>query len=285
MKAIGFLLLAMAAQQALAKSRLTPLRIDNYACKPEILKNQVRYLCDDKGNVTCNHGWSKDNDTDSSRNPCTTPVCSQGCTHGRCKSPGTCACDIGWEGNDCNACVTLPGCVHGSCNGSALACVCTNSTLYSGGLCDTPVCENCVHGQCIAPGVCKCNPGWGGDNCSTCVPLKGCSPIGGGCVDPQNPSIQAPSACLCKNDYTGPLCDQPKCTKSCSPNGECIFAYANMTTPICKCKLGWTGDDCKQCLVYTGCPRTCSQGGCTKPFECKCANGDNNPVCDIHLKN
>lgn len=27
--------------------------------------------------------------------------------------------------------------------------------------------ESCVHGQCMAPNTCQCEPGWGGSNCSS----------------------------------------------------------------------------------------------------------------------
>jgi len=283
LKIVGLFVLAL-SDQALAKTRLTPLRIDNYPCKPENLKGQIRYICDNQGAVKCNHGWSKDNDTNP-LHPCMTPVCEAGCVHGKCKSPDTCACDVGWEGNDCNTCVTLPGCVHGSCNGTALACKCTDDTMWAGGLCDTPVCPSgCVNGQCIAPGQCKCNPGWTGANCTTCLPLKGCSTIGGSCVDPNNPSRQVPNGCLCKTGYTGALCSQPMCTPACaSGHGKCIFANStSMTGPICKCNLGWAGDYCDDCLVYPNCPRNATLGGCIEPYECRCNPGDSNPLCDIH---
>lgn len=283
LKIVGLLVIAFSAQ-ALAKSRLTPLRIDNYPCKPEVLKKQVRYICDSRGNITCNHGWTKDNDTDH-LHPCITPVCKAGCVHGKCKSPDTCACEIGWEGNDCNKCVTLPGCLHGSCNGTALACACYNSTQWSGGLCDIPVCDNCVHGHCIEPGVCKCNPGWTGTNCTDCVPLKGCSPIGGYCKDPNNPTKQTPHGCICKTDYTGPLCDQPKCVPTCTKGqGACVFARTNMTEPVCKCKLGYQGQNCGLCIEYPDCPKNANAGGCKNPYECLCDAGDQNPLCDIHKR-
>jgi len=281
LKLVGLLVIAFCAQ-ALAKSRLTPLLIDNHPCKPEVLKNQVRYLCDSKGNVTCNHGWSNGNNSDP-MNPCLTPVCSQGCKNGKCRRPDTCACHVGWEGNDCNTCVTLPGCVNGKCNNAALDCTCHNSTLWTGGLCDIPVCpDGCTNGHCIAPGVCKCNPGWTGVNCSDCVPLKGCSTLGGYCKNPNNPADQEPHACKCLPDYTGPLCDQPKCQPSCvSGHGECIFAYTNSTTPICKCNLGWKGSQCEKCIEYPGCPTTAN---CTEPYQCNCFGGETSNLCGIQSR-
>jgi len=271
------------AMAQLSRNRLTPLAIDNHPCKPENLKNQIRYICDTFGNVTCNNGWSKANDSDP-LHPCLTPICNPPCVHGKCKSPDLCACDIGWEGNDCNTCITLPGCVHGTCNGTALTCQCTEPTKWSGGLCNTPICNNCVNGVCIAPGLCKCNPGWSGQNCTACLPLQGCNEIGGGCVDPTT-NIQVPNSCICKSDYTGPLCNRPKCNPPCVVGqGTCIFAFANNTNPICRCNLGWESASCHRCIPYPTCPKNATSGGCTRPFECNCDPGDTNPVCGIHLR-
>lgn len=27
--------------------------------------------------------------------------------------------------------------------------------------------DKCIHGRCIAPNTCQCEPGWGGPNCSS----------------------------------------------------------------------------------------------------------------------
>lgn len=37
-----------------------------------------------------------------------------------------------------------------------------------------PVCTECINGKCIAPGECKCNPGYGGPACdiSECARKK-----------------------------------------------------------------------------------------------------------------
>merc|ERR1712002_366740 len=267
------------ATQVLAKSHLTPLEIDNAPCKAENIQNQVRYTCSNKGVVQCQNGWTSVNDTDPLF-PCATPICSQGCVHGLCEGPDICACDIGWEGIDCNTCIDLPGCAHGSCNGNGLACECVDG--WSGGLCDIPVCENCVNGKCVAPGVCKCHPGWTGPDCDQCVPLAGCNvPVGGNCVDSQDNHI--PNSCICNEDYTGHLCNEPLCDPACiEGHGQCVFSVDNTTAPICKCNVGWEGDDCGNCSVYPGCPITSSQGGCNLPYECNCTpQTESDPLCGI----
>jgi len=57
-------------------------------------KSQLRYTCTNKGEVKCQNGWTSVNDTDP-LHPCATPLCSDGCVHGKC-DPDVCACDIGW---------------------------------------------------------------------------------------------------------------------------------------------------------------------------------------------
>lgn len=33
--------------------------------------------------------------------------------------------------------------------------------------CPAHCAESCVHGRCMAPNTCQCEPGWGGSNCSS----------------------------------------------------------------------------------------------------------------------
>lgn len=273
----------------LAKHYLTPLEIDKNLCKPENIKSQLRYTCTNKGEVQCQNGWTSVNDTDPLY-PCATPLCSDGCVHGKCEDPDVCACDIGWEGTDCNTCIDLPGCVHGSCQGQGLACICTDSTQWRGGLCDQPICSNCVHGTCVSPGECKCHPGWTGPNCDQCVPLAGCNfPLGGDCVNrtgvaPLTQPPQIPNGCICNPGFTGHLCTEPLCEPACiKGHGECVFGAANTTNPICKCFNGWDGDDCGDCIVYPDCPVSAADGGCILPWQCICPSSQGR-LCGIHEK-
>jgi len=281
LRVVGSIILALGTHAVLGKHYLTPLEIDNAPCKAENIKTQVRYTCDSKGNITCQNGWTSSSDTDPLY-PCATPTCSDGCDHGACEGPDICACDVGWEGVNCSTCIKLPGCVHGSCNGTGLACQCDDPNAWMGGLCDIPVCNNCVNGNCVAPGHCKCLPGWKGTDCDECVPLAGCSPLGGSCVDPNNSTHVVPNGCLCKSGYSGHLCDEPLCNPTCvAGQGECVFGIpSNQTLPICRCVLGWKGNDCSECITYTGCPST---GNCTSPWQCTCSD-TNNPLCNIHTK-
>lgn len=102
------------------QSRLTPLMIDKIACRPEylevrvafdhltqtcticiieakqfFLQNQDRYVCNSKGDVSCNHGW-KESEIADPVHPCRVPICNPECQNGKCKAPNLCACEIGW---------------------------------------------------------------------------------------------------------------------------------------------------------------------------------------------
>lgn len=51
-------------------------------------------------------------------------------------------------------------------------CVCVNSIINyadeSTSLCVLALCtEECVHGRCVSPDTCQCEPGWGGLDCSS----------------------------------------------------------------------------------------------------------------------
>ena len=78
------------------------------------------YICDYKGNVICQSGWRQPLDPHEAKiNPCSIPICNHNnmtCSHGVCRAPNFCACEVGWEGINCDVCIPLPGCVHGNCS-------------------------------------------------------------------------------------------------------------------------------------------------------------------------
>lgn len=50
--------------------------------------------------------------------------------------------------------------------------VCANSIIHCAdegtSLCVSALCtEECVHGRCVSPDTCQCEPGWGGLDCSS----------------------------------------------------------------------------------------------------------------------
>ena len=43
-----------------------------------------------------------------------------------------------------------------------------------------------------------------------------------------------------------------------------------------RCKVGWTGEFCDECVPYPG----CKMGNCSKPWECNCKSGWGGFLCD-----
>ena len=102
------------------------------------IKRANSYICTKAGEIICQTGWREpiDHDKRNPLTPCAEPICDhihEGCVHGVCKAPDTCACEIGWEGISCDTCIPLPGCKHGHCI-QALECVCDDG--WGGGYCD-----------------------------------------------------------------------------------------------------------------------------------------------------
>ncbi|XP_054724798.1 multiple epidermal growth factor-like domains protein 11 [Uloborus diversus] len=116
-----------------------------------------------------------------------------------------------------------------------------------------PVClKNCVFGECVAPDICKCNPGWSGNQCNDAVCSEGCKH--GVCAHPE--------VCGCENGWYGKTCDQAVCTKGCI-HGECIEPNN------CKCNPGWSGNQCND----ANCTIACDHGVCIASETCKCEDG------------
>ncbi|TNN42738.1 Multiple epidermal growth factor-like domains protein 10 [Liparis tanakae] len=44
---------------------------------------------------------------------------------------------------------------------------CCPGFLEDGEICAPHCAASCVHGRCVAPNTCQCEPGWGGSNCSS----------------------------------------------------------------------------------------------------------------------
>ncbi|SPP89614.1 protein jagged-1 [Drosophila guanche] len=229
------------------------------ACeKPQNLKANAHYLCDEEGDFTCLPGWQGD--------LCQVPMCRRGCDpmNGYCHRPGECRCRIGYSGEMCETCIPLPGCQHGDCT-KPFECICKPG--WAGLFCTEPTCRSGCHstrGYCEAPGECRCRIGYAGRTCSECATMPGC----------QQGTCTKPLECLCLPGYTGLLCQTPLCASDCSTqHGYC------RKPGECRCKVGWTGSQCDKCFPYPG----CANGDCEAPWECNCHSGWGGMLCDEKL--
>lgn len=47
----------------------------------------------------------------------------------------------------------------------------------------------------------------------------------------------------------------------------------------CRCRVGWTGPNCTECVPYPG----CVHGTCKRPWECRCQPGWTGDLCEEKL--
>lgn len=189
------------------------------------------------GVCLCQQGWMGPN--------CKDPACPEGCNgHGQCTfqsphSPGQCQCDYGWGGGACNRVALytqLRGCAN-DCSGN--------------GLC--------------MDGLCTCNVGFVGPDCSQVV---------------------------CDPGQIGPDCELKRCPNDCFGQGLCMNGK-------CNCWEGYLGADC---YVPINCGLTCknacaaptdlaaiqagtiSDGASTACFNCvgQCMTSMGHPVLGVH---
>ncbi|XP_058998330.1 protein crumbs homolog 2 [Mustela lutreola] len=246
---------------------------------------------------------------------------SQPCAHGgECHdlvNGFRCDCaDTGYEGARCEQevleCESAPCANNASCleGLGSFRCLCWPG--YSGPQCevDEDECESgpCQHGgQCLQrsdpalyggaqatfPGtfsfrhaagfLCRCPPGFEGDECGVDVDECASQPClhGGRCQDLPN-GFQ----CHCPDGYTGLACqeDVDEClSEPCLHGGTCDDTVAGY---VCRCPEAWGGHDCS--VQLTGCQgHTCPPAATCIPifkaevhsYACHCPPGTHGPFC------
>uniref|UniRef100_A0A8C6TYC0 EGF-like domain-containing protein n=1 Tax=Neogobius melanostomus TaxID=47308 RepID=A0A8C6TYC0_9GOBI len=148
------------------------------------------------------------------------PVCRPDCKNqGRCVRPNVCECPAGYIGPTCERAHCEPPCQHGGTCTARNHCTCPygyvgprceisewrkepdkGNTLHSLSLsCALLVCSrHCENGgQCVAPDVCRCEPGWHGPTCASAL----CDPL---CVN--GGTCTKPNACVCPRSFYGSHC-------------------------------------------------------------------------------
>ncbi|NXQ05774.1 PEAR1 protein, partial [Vidua macroura] len=154
--------------------------------------------------------------------------------------------------------------------------------------------QECVHGRCVAPELCQCEPGWRGPSCSSecdehfwgldcgqrcpCHHGAPCDPLTG--------------VCSCPPGFTDPLCSQPcppgtygqSCHLSCPCHHQ---APCNASTGACLCPPGLSGPLCEvPCPEGMSCttPCPCQNGGICHPSSsstCVCPHGWMGEICSV----
>uniref|UniRef100_A0A3B4CE03 Tenascin N n=1 Tax=Pygocentrus nattereri TaxID=42514 RepID=A0A3B4CE03_PYGNA len=109
---------------------------------------------------------------------------------------------------------------------------------------------------------CKCDPGWGGPDCSVSSCPDDCND-NGFCVD---------GRCICHAGYTGHDCSLLLCPSNCNDKGHCVDGK-------CMCFEGFSGDDCST----QRCPDDCKDNGRCVDGQCVCDEGFVGADCSLVL--
>nr|XP_014332865.1 PREDICTED: protein crumbs homolog 2 [Bos mutus] len=189
-----------------------------------------------------------------------------------------CLCWPGYSGERCE--VDEDECAVGPCQHGGQCLQRSDPTLYGGIQATFP--DDFSFRQ-AAGFVCRCPPGFEGDDCGEDVDECASRPClsGGLCQDLPN-GFQ----CHCPDGYTGPTCqeDMDEClSEPCLHGGTCEDTVAGY---ICGCPKAWGGLDCS--VPLTGCQgHTCPPTAtCVPTFEsgvhsytCRCPPGTHGPFC------
>ncbi|XP_016066557.1 PREDICTED: protein crumbs homolog 2 [Miniopterus natalensis] len=189
-----------------------------------------------------------------------------------------CLCWPGYSGERCE--VDEDECASGPCLHGGRCLQRSDPALYGGAQAAFPGAFSFRH---AAGFLCRCPPGFEGDDCSLDVDECASGPcLGGGrCQDLPN-GFQ----CHCPNGYTGLKCqeDVDEClSEPCLHGGTCDDIVAGYT---CRCPEDWGGHDCS--VQLTGCQgHTCPLAAtCIPTFEsgvhsyaCHCPPGTHGPSC------
>ncbi|EFN75080.1 Protein shifted [Harpegnathos saltator] len=147
-------------------------------------------------------------------------------------------------------------------------CLETNSGPCPDGYLGPPDCKkalcypNCMNGgNCTAPGICSCPPGYQGPYCEGGICDQKCL-NGGKCVQKD--------VCECPKGYFGTRCEFSKCFVPCVNGGKC------KGNNICRCPLGFKGDHCeigRRSSQRSTCTTACRNGTCQTDNTCLCNKG------------
>ncbi|XP_068597073.1 protein delta homolog 2 [Brachionichthys hirsutus] len=142
---------------------------------------------------------------------------------------------------------------------------------------------NETNSRCDESGLCRCDPGWGGERCERCVPMPGC--LHGSC--------QQPWQCSCEAGWGGRFCDKDLsvCSEQqpCLNGATCVMEDSGEYT--CLCPDGFHG---RRCRLKTGpCHQRrspCRNGGLCEDADgfaaaltCRCLAGFTGSRCETDV--
>ncbi|GFO20808.1 LOW QUALITY PROTEIN: low-density lipoprotein receptor-related protein 1 [Plakobranchus ocellatus] len=162
-------------------------------------------------------------------------------------------------------------------------CMCPDGARLLDGKCDyvqPPSCEGfCLNGGAcnMSRGLpkCSCPANFLGERCEIPTCTSDYCQNNGTCWHPVDQG-QYKIACRCQVGYSGPRCETVEpvdswCPRWCKNHGECVRESSGYIT--CKCKFGFTGKDCSECLDL----KCANDGICMKDSNgqsvCKCPAG------------
>ncbi|XP_059179930.1 protein delta homolog 2 [Centropristis striata] len=139
---------------------------------------------------------------------------------------------------------------------------------------------NATNSRCDEAGVCRCDPGWDGDQCERCVPMPGC----------RHGSCEQPWQCRCAAGWAGRFCDKDlmMCAEQqpCQNGATCVMEDGGEYA--CLCPEGFHGRDCE--LKAGPCHQRrspCKNGGLCEDADgfaaelwCRCLAGFTGPRCE-----
>ncbi|XP_072917425.1 uncharacterized protein [Hemitrygon akajei] len=168
---------------------------------------------------------------------------------------------------------------------------CCQGYYESRGVCVAQCSQECVHGRCVGPDRCQCEPGWRGSDCSSNCSLqtwgRTCADCGcknGGICDPSS------GRCSCPSGYLGASCEDTCLTGTygllCQRTCQCQNrSSCDPSSGQCWCAPGTTGALCEQPCKGEDCGSQCpcqNGGMCTAGEEaCLCPPGWTGSVCAL----
>ncbi|GBM32629.1 Neurogenic locus protein delta [Araneus ventricosus] len=205
--------------------------------------------------------------------------------HFYCSENGTKICLPGWgDDNDyCNKALCEPECLHGICDGQTPN-KCRCQVGWTGPVCETCMTHpGCVHGRCLVPNQCLCDEGWGGLLCNQdlnyCTNHKPCQ-HGGTCTN----TGQGNYTCSCSEYFMGRNCEihkNPCVQNPCENGGSCENPIDGQYT--CSCALGYFGPRCETWANICSDDICVNGGSCIQDpngFICSCPVGYTGLLCE-----